>query len=134
MAGELFVGVAIFSIIAIILLFGYLCSEYAKGSVRASESALAGKVVDVSTEQKNASEEPPEPPAMRQGNGERIPLQKRVQPIKSKPSTTTGRSDTAYHHPVIDTFDYSEPTRSRDTGSSGGGDYSSGDSGSGSFD
>lgn len=128
MIGETIAGVAVFTVIALILVFSWLCSESAKGSEKPSESALAGKVTDVSTEKENVSDELPEPPGMRQGNGERVPLQKRVQPIKSKVTSTPARQDVAYSHPVIDTFDYHAPVRSSADSSSGG--YCSGDSSS----
>jgi len=102
MAGEMIVGVAIFSVIAMVLLFGWISSEYAKASEKAPESALSNKVADVSTEKENASDELPEPPVMRQGNGERVPLQERVKPIKPKLALTPARQDTAYGYPVID--------------------------------
>lgn len=125
MAGEAFVGVAIFSIIAIVLVFGWLSSEYAKGSTRLSGSALAEKVPNVPTQKENASYELPEPPAMRRGDGERVPLQKRVQPIKRKDTVTPARTDTAYRQPVVDTFDYSEPSRSHSSSYSSSYDSSS---------
>lgn len=84
MAGEAFVGVAIFSVIAIVLVFGWLSSEYAKGSTRLSGSALAEKAPNVPTNKESVSDELPEPTPMRQGNGDRVPLQKRVQPIKKR--------------------------------------------------
>lgn len=136
MMGESIAGVAIFCIVAIILLFGWLTSEYTKGSVRAQESVPTESVPDVSTKEENVSEELPEPPPMRQGNGERVPLQKRVQPIKHKPTTSTGRSDTAYGHPVVDTFDYHEPVRSSSSGGYNGcsGSSSSSSDSSSNFD
>ena len=131
MAGEAFVGVAIFSIIAIVLVFGWISSEYAKVSTRLSVSALGEKAPNVPTHKENASDGLPDPTPMRQGNGERVPLQTRVQPIKKKATSSTARSDTAYRQTVVDTFDSSESSRSHSSSySSGCGSSSSSDSSS----
>lgn len=131
MAGELFGGVAVFMIILIVLVGGWLSSKFAKesGHVEPERVPVVGDRSVLKSMVDNPPKEEKETPMVTP----RKPLKDRVQIVKTKPNTFGGRQDTAYNHPVIDTFDYTEPSRSRDTGG-GGNDYGSGDSGSSSFE
>lgn len=83
MLGEVVIGVAML-VVGLIVSFLIYLNE----NVKKEESTL--------------DKEDLKPPPMRQGDGKRVPLQERVQPIKPAATTTTGRSDTAYGYPVID--------------------------------
>lgn len=131
MAGEVLSGVAVFMIILIVLVGGWLSSKFAKesGHVAPERVPVVGDRSVLKSMVDNPPKEEKEAPVVMP----RKPLKDRVQIVKARPTTSGGRQDTAYNHPVIDTYDYSEPSRSRDCG--GGNDYSSGsDSSSSSCD
>lgn len=123
MAGEVFGGVAVFMVILIVLVGGWLSSKIAKDSGRVQPERVP-VVGDRSVLKSMVDDQPIKEEAV---VVPRKPLKDRVPIIKEKPTTYGGRQDTAYNHPVVDTFDYSEPSRSRD---SGGIDYSGSDSSS----